>query len=44
MTRGVVGYLATQAQLVPEPATFVMLIVGAFGFAVYRWRLRRNAT
>ncbi len=40
MTRGVVGYLATQAVLVPEPATFLMFVVGAIGLAAYAIRVR----
>ena len=37
MTRGAVGYLATEAKVVPEPATLVMLIAGAISFAGYAW-------
>jgi len=36
MTCGAVGYLAAKAQLVPEPAAIVMLLVGAFAYAVFR--------
>jgi hypothetical protein len=40
MTRGVVGYLATEAILVPEPGEFVILLVGGTALAVYRLRRR----
>jgi Zn-dependent M28 family amino/carboxypeptidase len=41
MTRSVVGYLATQATIVPEPSTLVVLAAGAIGFLVWAWRRRR---
>jgi Zn-dependent M28 family amino/carboxypeptidase len=44
MTRGVVGYLATEATTVPEPGAVVMLIAGAIGVAAYAWRRRRPPT
>lgn len=40
MTRGTAGWLANQAMLVPEPATIVLLAVGAPLIAVIRRRRR----
>jgi Zn-dependent M28 family amino/carboxypeptidase len=42
MTRSVVGFLATEAELVPEPSAFVMLVAGAIGLAVYARRRERQ--
>ena len=36
MTRGVVGYLATEARVVPEPGTLVLLALGALCLLAYR--------
>jgi hypothetical protein len=42
MTRGVVGYLATSAALVPEPSALALLAAGALTlFACVRWSRRR---
>jgi hypothetical protein len=42
MTSGVVGYLATEALVVPEPSTLVLLAIGVFGMLVYARRNHRN--
>jgi hypothetical protein len=37
MTRGVVGYLATEAVVIPEPSTIILLGIGGF-FLILRAR------
>jgi len=35
--------MAFELTTVPEPSTFVLLAMGAFGLLAYAWRKRRGA-